>query len=340
MSRQETKMQATITYLLTEQAQREQMAATGQPVARKQVITIEVAPEDLELFPVAGDGSITVDLTSVMAGSNGIGRAFRASGTVETWNGGSGIYFSGVPDLAQVRVGRAKLAEAAEEEARVLAENGEHNRQLTEAAYRKFMADPSARSGELYDRIRALVRQLGEGDIQGPANWWPEKHDALRVEIERRNAADRAAKDVAELAKEQAKSNFIEAWISEHGTDEDRDQFADGLLSRKAALALIADAAFAEHGVPEPATEPHVCKDSDCPCGSADVDALPRSVYPAWRALKAKLPEGYAVTFDRVRECLRDDGWDGEGESAAPPYYTAEITIPCGPFQFTRTVKL
>ena len=40
-------MQATITYLLTEQAQRAQMAATGQPVARKQVVVEELPLEFL-----------------------------------------------------------------------------------------------------------------------------------------------------------------------------------------------------------------------------------------------------------------------------------------------------
>ena len=42
-------MQATVTYLLSEQAQRAQMAATGQPVARTQTMTIELTPGDLPL---------------------------------------------------------------------------------------------------------------------------------------------------------------------------------------------------------------------------------------------------------------------------------------------------
>src|SRR5258708_39817988 len=54
-------MQATITYLLTEQAQRAQMAATGQPVARKQTMTVEGAAEDLELCTVADDGTATIE---------------------------------------------------------------------------------------------------------------------------------------------------------------------------------------------------------------------------------------------------------------------------------------
>ena len=54
-------MQATVTYLLTEQAQRAQMAATGQPAARKQTMTIEVTADDLPLCKVAEDGTLSID---------------------------------------------------------------------------------------------------------------------------------------------------------------------------------------------------------------------------------------------------------------------------------------
>jgi hypothetical protein len=57
-------MQATITYLLTEQAQRAQMAATGQPVARKQTMTIEVSAEDLPLLDVSHEGVAYLDLAT------------------------------------------------------------------------------------------------------------------------------------------------------------------------------------------------------------------------------------------------------------------------------------
>jgi len=55
-------MQATITYRLTEQAQRAQMAATGRPVARKQTITVEVPTEDLGLMQVTETGELYLDL--------------------------------------------------------------------------------------------------------------------------------------------------------------------------------------------------------------------------------------------------------------------------------------
>ena len=56
-------MQATITYLLTEQAQRAQMAATGQPVARKQVKTVEITADQLPLLAMAEDGTPYLDIS-------------------------------------------------------------------------------------------------------------------------------------------------------------------------------------------------------------------------------------------------------------------------------------
>jgi hypothetical protein len=55
-------MQATITYLLTEQAQRAQMAATGQPVARKQSKTVEITTDDLAILDIDGDGNPGLDI--------------------------------------------------------------------------------------------------------------------------------------------------------------------------------------------------------------------------------------------------------------------------------------
>ena len=56
-------MQATITYLLTEQAQRAQMMATGQPVARKQISTVEIATADLDMLDMTDCGQPELDLS-------------------------------------------------------------------------------------------------------------------------------------------------------------------------------------------------------------------------------------------------------------------------------------
>lgn len=60
-------MQATITYMLSETAQRAAMVATGQPVERKQTVTVEVPIEDLDLMQVAENGTLYLDLISSSA---------------------------------------------------------------------------------------------------------------------------------------------------------------------------------------------------------------------------------------------------------------------------------
>ncbi|HET9322040.1 MAG TPA: hypothetical protein VFO27_19755, partial [Bryobacteraceae bacterium] len=156
------------------------------------------------------------------------------------------------------------------------------------------------------------------------------------TELKRRAEAD----VVAATAKEKAKTAFIAEWIAGHADPETRQQFDDGLLCRKAAIALIADAALAD--LPAAAPGYKICDSTSCKCGSKDLDCLPRSVYPVWKALKAKLPEGYTVEFSRVRECLKDeDDYLPPGEdTAAAPVYLAKVTIPYGPFHFEREVKL
>ena len=66
---EENTMQATITYLLSEQAQRAQIAATGQPVARKQSVAVEVSTElflrgtKAQVLAIDASGTVTADLT-------------------------------------------------------------------------------------------------------------------------------------------------------------------------------------------------------------------------------------------------------------------------------------
>jgi hypothetical protein len=320
-------MQATITYLLTEAAQRAAMAATGQPVARKQTMTIEVPAEDLHLFPVTPDGAITLDLTQSYL--TDISARLKAAG----WpTPGAGVAAAQIDPsvLDDLKRGTAILAERKQAEEALARANGEHNRRQTEAAYQAFLADPAARAG--WSGVRDLVP-----DLRSPADWWPEAHKEFAAEIRRRNDADADAKKRREEELERAKTDYIAAWVSKHAEPDVQEQFRDGLLARKDALAMIASAAFEAAGVP--AGEPGVsrCDDSNCPCGYKELDALPRAIYSAWKALRATLPDGYSVQFYRVRECLKDDGYyDGDGESAGPPHYTVDLKIPCGPFTFER----
>ena len=336
-------MQATITYLLTEQAQRAQMAATGQPVARKQTI-LEDVPNDLATSPLVSineDGSASISLSSLPS--------ITDDGEINRY-GNVGFLFSRVPESGLAAVQEA-LADIDRRRADKLAQiekrkrDAELMRVKEERAIDMFLADPDARgsaSGKgrimFVDADLTHLSRTGTGytiDLDHTERW-----REARTEIERRHDADVAAKEAAEAAKEQAKQDYIAAWIAEHGDRDTRDQFAEGLLSRNAALTMIAEHCFSSHGISEAVKVSEPCDDRECPCCDDTVETLPRRVYPAWREFKAKLPEGSKATFSKVRQCLRDEDWDGDGETAAPAYYTADLTVPCGPFQFERRVKL
>jgi len=270
-------MQATITYLLTEQAQRAQMVATGQPVARRQVAIVEVSPEDFPLLDVADDGTLFLDLSDTAS--------------------------MDVADSLDV-LSKIREEQAAAEAAKIAAQT------------KKLQEQAAAEAAKIAAKNKKLQQQA----------------DA---------AAAEEAKRIADDVKDKAKSDFIAAWIAQHADDQTREQFAEGLLSRAAALTLIADDLFSSHGIIPNADVPDTCRDSDCPCCDSSVETLPRRIYPRWRELKGKLPEGSTVRFSKVRECLRDEERYDDGETAGPVYYTANLTVPCGGlFQFECRVKL
>lgn len=320
-------MQATITYLLTEQAQRAQMVATGQPVARKQTMRVEVPAADLDLYDVDAVGTATLNIADSSTRQN-------------AWLGGRfHLHLFDAPQTpeslaALMRAGIAALAEAERVAAELTHANGEHNRAITEAAHQRYMADPSARF--IYPTtIRDYV-----GDLRSPADYWPESHSEFVAEIRRRDQAAIAAALASKDAAERAKEDFIACWVRDLGDEELSDQFEDGLACRKTILSMIATAAFATAGIPGEISVPDPCDNRGCPCCDNAVDCLPRKVYAVWRSIKAGLPAGSTADFRKVRECERDENWDGDGDGAGPAYYTATITMPHGPFQFTRRIKL
>jgi len=333
-------MQATITYLLTEQAQRAQMATTGQPVARKQIMTIEVAPEDLELFSVDEDGNAYLDFARSTYEIPQCKWLQAATGMDNK------LLFPAVaPDMVAIlRDGRAKVkAEQKEREERAERERIEKRAQQDEAM-RAFIADPNM---PWISNPRSWVPLRGGYTLDistRPSD--PLVDEYRRVATERmeaqskREQAAREQREAADAAKERAKTDYIDAWVREHGDELTRQQHADGLLPRKEALALIADAAMAD--LPGEYDPGEFCQDRDCPCGRKDIDTLPRKAYEAWLPIKAKLPQGAEVEFERVRECLKDgDGYvDEDTETAGPPVYAALLKVPVGPFVFERLVLI
>lgn len=328
-------MQATITYLLTEQAQRAQMAATGQPVSRKQTVNVEVAPEDLGLLHISDDGMPSLDV-SVRAGYTSHGPSLRAAGWEQLPGTPADLaapaFFIDV--LADLKRGSAILSERNAAAAAILVENGEYNRAQADLAYQEFLRNPNARL-DPHNNIRGV-------GVRSPADWWPHQHDAWTAEIRRRNDADATEKKTAAAAIEQAKLAAIDAFIASTSDTLMIQQHTDGLLSRRDAIAMMAKSALDAANLPAECPDSVVCGNSDCPCKDHIVEVIPIEVYARWKSI-GPLPENATITFHAVRNCLRDDDGDyppSAPENAGPLEYQAVITIPSGPFQFVRRIKV
>ena len=338
-------MQATITFCLTEAAQRAQMVATGQPVARKQTVTVDVPAEDLEYYPILPTGAIVLNLCT-SDGLEGDLRALRAYNYEFT-------AAPHVPDLVRKWRGLIQAIETAIVGSdALLAEKidalpPERQSQGVESRIRRMLdtiaipkCPPEINPRYSDSALRAVIRKLPLA-VAADERWVARSREAIGKQ-DAAIAAERAAKIAADTAAEAAKQDAIAAWVESLDSEfaDLKAQFADGLACRKALLSMMADVAFAAAGIGKGANVPSTCANRECPCCDTTLDCLPGNVYSAWRALKSGLPAGAHVAFSYVRECQRDEDWDGEGDSAGPAYYTADIAMPYGPFTFSRRVRL
>ena len=367
-------MQATITYLLTEQAQRAQMAATGQPVARKQVVVEELPLEFLAspYTAIAADGSITVDLTQTVR-LNERGEVSRGSNWTSIEPGLDAQPESGCAALRSLtaalaakqastaekyRLRQSEIAERDQRENATRTAAREARRATDQQLIDAFLADPAARAVHI-DIGTPYWVDLGSDDNRVRIHKDVMGADAIvaLVRVARqRNDADAAA-------KEALKAAAIDAFVAASGDAWLIGQHKEGLLCRKTIISRMATAALDACGLPAACPDPIVCNNRECPCEDSTVDCIPPAIYRTWKAFT--LPEGSKVEFYRVRNCfqLYIDHRDGTssaaedcgderfrwaphhqpleaGETAGPTEYHAVVTIPSGPFQFTRRVKL
>ena len=383
-------MQATFTYLLTEQAQRAQMAATGQPVARKQAVVEELPLEFLAspYTAIAADGSITVDLTQTVR-LNERGEVSRGSNwtSIEPEldaqpESGCAALRSLIAALAakrastaeQYRLRQSEIAERDQRENATRTAAREARRATNQQLIDAFLADPAARAVHIAEYPWTHIGTPFAG-IAAPIvpDWVDLGSDDNRVRIHmdvmgadaivalvrvarQRNDADAAA-------KEALKAAAIDAFVAASGDAWLIGQHKEGLLCRKTIISRMATAALDACGLPAACPDSIVCNNRECPCEDSTVDCIPPAIYRTWKAFT--LPEGSTVEFYRVRNCfqLYIDHRDGTssaaedcgderfrwaphhqpleaGETAGPTEYHAVVTIPSGPFQFTRRVKL
>ena len=353
-------MNAVITYMLTEQAQRAQMAATGQPVARKQTVTVDVPTEDLNLMQVDADGTPFLDLTKAITSLDLLNAAGIGAHISESPYTAINV---AEPDiLAALKLGRAKIAQAARTEQEKKAAAMAANLAEQMAAVEKFFSDPTARiqdrSAKLGDNTYYIFSQrIAKVDFTDqPAC---PRFSELIAEAERRNAADNEAraakqaeadrlnaeKEAKEAAKEAAKQEFLGNWIAGYGSQSQKARNAEGLLCRDEAIKALADATFTSVNGTAYCTDFRPCVDCTCDDCHDDcetryevkdsVDCLNEVEYERLGNLKASFISHDFMKFVlRTRTAVHD--CDHSPKCSAGERHTCLVKATVGPFTLQR----
>jgi hypothetical protein len=314
----EQHMTVKITYLLTEQAQRDAMAATGVPVPRTQIIEAEAVLADLDLYAVAADGTPSMDLTVPSHRHLSVLVPGRFS-SPHQW-GSLQTCESLIATLRAAYAARdARDAAAAAAEAAKIQAEADHDYDLAAALDYHHWTSESDR-----------VRRTPATDLVHPRSLPVPVHMPLsRVAqaaycarwTEQRKAAA-ALVTAAEEAKEQTKLAAISTWIAEHGTPLQQARHTDGLMSRAEAIKLMATWVMDQYQVP-PEDDRQVCSKRECPCSETEITSLSEAAYEVWADVRHKLPGNHTTTFWRVTKCPPRDEYGDRDEAAAGTHTAA-----------------
>lgn len=201
----------------------------------------------------------------------------------------------------EVRERREKVE--AEEEARLQAE-----RLAVDMAIDLFLAEPAARPRVMGENFISLTNsQTKAMPVRATKTHprWPE----LRAEVERREAADRQAREDIRVRKQEQ----VDAWVRDFGTENQRGRHALKLLPFEEVLAGVSAAAFApldEFAPYLPISSddlPCTCEFETCDidCEISEADSLTAEEYEVYTKLSAKLPESKILC--RNHTCTREE---------------------------------
>jgi hypothetical protein len=330
-----------ITVTISEAAQRAAILA-GEPAARKQTYDVpaELLPRLMALpwTEVTDDGFAVCEVPATMSAalnvlSQPIGKF--AKDFYDDWAGPSDLMaYSGVTETRPSDAAAALL-----EAERVLAGFQAHidKKRRTYQENRKANEDAARRRCEAWAALPVAERVHAKAPFgDEAARYVPEAVAEVKAYRER----EQAEREAAQAAKEEAKRAHIATRLAE--IDEMLfAQWQEGMLCRDEAVAAIAAHVLDPIGE-EADTE--TCDDRSCACGWTQIECVPASVYPAVRAVRARLPKGGKIErFDRGRsheDAEQDDRERELGEAPPTTRYTADIVVPDGPFMLRRTVYL
>jgi hypothetical protein len=305
-------MQATIYFELSSAGQRDALRR-GLPAAERQTVISEIEERDLALAEIREDGTVHIDTD----------RQFPYQA----------FAFDTYPEP------RSILDAMHERLAKQQAEDDEAVAQ----AIREYDAEVAKAQADLQyipTTSRPVLKDTLKPRVASHPIWelYYERNEQAKARREAQRLAEQRAQQEKAAAKEAAKQAAIAAWVAEHGTPSQKARLADGMLCRDEIVSAIAKYVLDPIGPPE--EKPVICDDNGHKYGREETTCLGEAEYSAWQALKARLPEGSTWSFERVTPCTREDDYGDDGDGLGAPYATATVTVPYGPFRFTRTIVL
>jgi len=353
-------MQATITYLLTEQAQRAQMMATGQPVTRKQT-TIEDIPAELLTSPYAKideAGNLAFDLTRTVGLNHDGSVSNSGNGCAAIYGVLEAIPESGLAALQQLisTVAAKSRKLQTEWQAQIAREKAAAENKSAELAAKKlaaqqlladFVADPAARAIQIDSGTPYWIKLPGDVTLSRDLMGLDAISAVAKIARER-GKQDADAKAAKAAAKEQAKLDYLRIWIAEHGTPSQIARSAEGLLCRDEAIGALSESTFApldgflrytNDSRPSPDCDREECDGEDCPVIHTvvdTVDCLCELPYATYAAIRAAMPGTTYVlrTHTAQHDC------DHEGSCACDSNYSCMVKVTVGPFILQREYAL
>lgn len=147
-----------------------------------------------------------------------------------------------------------------------------------------------------------------------------------------------------EQAKEEAKLTYLNTWMLDHASHDDREQWKDGLLSRNDAIALLADSVLDPIG-PSLVSEKEMDElGNSCRCNWGEVAAISRKAYAAWLELQNLLPKGAKHEFLWAELYEHETDAEGvcclNGDGLPRGVYAVRVKIAAGPFTLERMILL
>lgn len=342
-------VRGTIVYQLSTAGQVASLLAGGDGRRAQTVADVAIPAALLGLCDISADGAVTLDLSSHWPEARtydaypAVIDAPRAPGTYAARR--SGVQYHDAPLADPIEAYVAALTAARATLAAHVAEMAERHRVAR-----------AAEVARVRERAHAILAGADlSGDTISPKQAEDVAHDlptrvlveAAQAAADSRRRAAAVAKAAREQAAAQAKADYLDAWLAAHGSEDQRERHAEGLLPTDELMTAVEDWAFAglgdtpryqRIGADDVAAlfddEPEVDVD-DITCRAGDADEATPAQWAALKALRARLVADETATVTlRQHRCW----WDRRAKSDDPEVvrYGLLVRVRRGPLVLER----